>query len=62
MLVVYSYDTNIVHAEAFAGEFTQDIISGYDMILKYLISHDFTSQLLIINNEMYMNIKNFRTS
>ena len=59
ILVVYSYDTNRIHAKSFADRYTQNIISVYDTILKDLTSHGFTLQILTINNELSTALKYF---
>lgn len=59
ILVVYSCDTNTIHAKTFADRYTQNIISVYDTILKDLTSHGFTLQLLTMNNELSTALKYF---
>ena len=62
ILVVYNYDANTIHVEAFQSRQTIHIIDAYKKILGDLSAHGISPTLLTIDNEISTALVDFITT
>ena len=60
--MVYDYDTNTIHGQAFSARLTTYIIEAYEKILHTLTSNGISPKLLTIYNEIFAALKDLITT
>ena len=60
--MVYDYDTNTIHGQAFSVRLTTHIIEAYEKILHTLTSNGISPKLLTMDNEISTALKDFITA
>ena len=59
--MVYDYDTNTIHGQAFSVRLTTHIIEAYEKILHILTLNGISPKLLKMDNEISTALKDFIT-